>query len=70
MLVLSRRTDEAIVIDDQIEVRVLHVSKGRVRLGIRAPRECPVMREEVARLVAREPKVIEIGAGAGVMRSA
>ena len=48
MLVLSRRMKESICIGDGIEVRVLEVSGGRVRLGITAPAEVPVHRSEVA----------------------
>ncbi len=47
MLVIRRRPGEAVVIGDGIEVEVLESSAGRVKLGIRAPREIPVMRKEV-----------------------
>ena len=48
MLVLSRRKDEAIVIDGQIEIEVLKVSGNTVRLGIKAPRHVKVLRGELA----------------------
>ena len=48
MLVLSRKLGEKIVIDDQIVVTVVKLEKGQVRLGIEAPREIPVFREEIA----------------------
>ena len=47
MLVVTRRSDEAIVIGDGIEVRVLRVGKAGVRLGISAPADVPVHRREV-----------------------
>jgi carbon storage regulator len=47
MLVLSRRQGETIVIGDGITVTVLAVDGGRVKLGIVAPAEVPVHREEV-----------------------
>ncbi|MFT5325019.1 MAG: carbon storage regulator [Planctomycetaceae bacterium] len=47
MLVLSRKTSESILIGDSIEVRVLEISGGRVRIGIMAPAEVPVHRSEV-----------------------
>lgn len=47
MLVVTRRVDEAIVIGDGIEVRVLRVGKSGVRLGITAAPEVPVHRREV-----------------------
>jgi carbon storage regulator len=48
MLVLSRKLGERIVIDDHIVVTVLSLEKGQVRLGIEAPREIAVFREEIA----------------------
>ncbi|MCA9026567.1 MAG: carbon storage regulator [Planctomycetaceae bacterium] len=47
MLVLSRKQGEAIVIDSDIEVQVLEVRNGRVRLGIRAPQSRRVVRAEI-----------------------
>ena len=44
MLVLSRKTDESIVIDGRIEVTVVQIEGGRVRLGITAPREVSIRR--------------------------
>lgn len=48
MLVLSRKLHEQIRVGPQIVVTVLQVSKGRVRLGIEAPPEVAVLREELA----------------------
>lgn len=45
MLVLSRKENEQIVIDGNVVVTVLDIRKGRVRLGIDAPRHVPVHRE-------------------------
>jgi carbon storage regulator len=47
MLVLSRKRGEAIVIGDGITVTVLAVDGDRVKLGVVAPTEVPVHREEV-----------------------
>ena len=47
MLVLSRKTNQSIMIGDEIEITVLSVSGEKVRLGIKAPREVPVYRDEV-----------------------
>jgi len=47
MLVLTRKTNQSIMIGDDIEVAVLAVSRDKVRLGITAPREIPVYRREV-----------------------
>ena len=47
MLVLTRKTNQSIMIGDEVEVSVLAVSRDKIRLGITAPREVPVFRKEV-----------------------
>jgi carbon storage regulator len=47
MLVLSRKQGERIVIGDNIVITVVSMEYGRVRLGIEAPREIEVWREEM-----------------------
>ena len=47
MLVLTRKVAEGIVIADTIEVVVLNVKDGQVRLGIAAPRDIPILRKEL-----------------------
>jgi carbon storage regulator len=47
MLVLSRKTNESIVIDGNVTVSVLRVDNDNVRLGIEAPLEIPVLRKEI-----------------------
>lgn len=47
MLVITRKTDEGLVIADNIVIRVLDVGKDRVRIGIEAPKEIRVVREEL-----------------------
>jgi carbon storage regulator len=47
MLVLTRRRGEAIMIGDDIVIRVLDVSGDQIRLGIEAPRSVSVHREEI-----------------------
>lgn len=49
MLVLSRKVNEELVIDRRIRVRLLGASRGRVRLGIEAPRGVDVKRAELGR---------------------
>jgi len=49
MLVLSRKPGESIVIDGRIVVKVLDIGRGRVQVGIEAPREVPVERSELRR---------------------
>ena len=47
MLVLSRREDESIVINGNIKIVVTAIQKGKVRLGIEAPQEVPIQRQEI-----------------------
>ena len=47
MLVLSRKVGQRILIGDSIAITVVRVSSGGVRLGIEAPSELPVVREEL-----------------------
>lgn len=54
MLVLSRKKDERIIIGDQITVMVIEIRGDKVRLGIDAPKEVTVHREEVYEAIRRE----------------
>ena len=47
MLVLTRKTNQSIMIGDEIEITVLSVSGDKVRIGIQAPRNISVFRQEV-----------------------
>jgi carbon storage regulator len=47
MLVLTRKTNQSIMIGDDVEISVLSVSGDKVRIGIVAPREVGVFRKEV-----------------------
>jgi len=51
MLVLSRKAGERISIGEEIEVTVLGIHKGRVKLGFLGPPEVPIHREEVRRRI-------------------
>jgi carbon storage regulator len=52
VLVLSRKKNETIVIDENIEVTIVSVHGDRVSLGIQAPRTIPVHRSELHRKIA------------------
>ena len=54
MLVLSRRRDQTLVIGDNVEVTVLEIKGGQVRLGINAPKAVPVHRGEIHAKVTEE----------------
>jgi len=74
MLVLTRKSNQSIMIGDEIEISVLSVMGDKVRIGIQAPRAVPVYRREVyvaiqrerdelpaAELIVAEPEVRELG---------
>ena len=52
MLVLSRKEGESVQIDSTIQVTVVSINKGRVKLGISAPDHVNIVRDE---LIGREP---------------
>ncbi len=54
MLVLSRQRDESIIIGDNIVVTVVDIRGDKVRLGIQAPPEVSVHREEIYELIKKE----------------
>ena len=53
MLVLTRKTNQSIMIGDEIEISVLSVAGDKVRIGIDAPRDIPVFRKEVYEAIDR-----------------
>jgi len=57
MLILTRKSGETITIGDDIQIRVLGVKGGQVRIGIDAPRSVAVNREEVQARVQAEGDV-------------
>ncbi len=54
MLVLSRKKDEKIIIGDNITLMVIEIRGDKVRLGIDAPKEVAVHREEVYEAIRKE----------------
>ncbi len=56
MLVLSRHRDESIMIGDEIVITVVDIRGDKVRLGIDAPQDVPVHRQEVYEAIQRERK--------------
>ncbi|HOA41207.1 MAG: carbon storage regulator CsrA [Halanaerobiales bacterium] len=47
MLILTRKKNESIIIDEQIKVTILELDNNRVQVGIEAPRDISIHREEV-----------------------
>ena len=54
MLVLSRKRNESVVINENIVVTVVEVRGDRVRLGIQAPRDVPIHRSEILAAIQQE----------------
>jgi carbon storage regulator len=54
VLVLTRKSNQSIMIGDDIEVSVLSIVGEKVRIGIQAPRDIPVFRKEVYLEIAQE----------------
>ena len=54
MLVLSRHRDESIMIGDDVVVTIVDIRGDKVRLGIAAPQDIPVHRQEVYEAIKRE----------------
>ena len=54
MLVLSRHRDESIMIGESIEVRIVDVRGDKVRIGINAPKDVPVHRQEIFQAILYE----------------
>ena len=64
MLVLTRKSNQSIMIGDDIEVSVLSIMGEKVRIGIQAPRNIPVFRKEVY-LEIQQERAAEHQAGGG-----
>ncbi|MFA9271993.1 carbon storage regulator CsrA [Svornostia abyssi] len=64
MLVLTRKSNQSIMIGDDIEVSVLSIMGEKVRIGIQAPRDIPVFRKEVYLEIQEERQ--KVGARAEV----
>lgn len=62
MLVLTRKSNQSIMIGDDIEVSVLAIMGEKVRIGIQAPRDIPVFRKEVYLEIQQE----QVASGKGV----
>ena len=54
MLALSRKKNEAIIIDNNIEITVLDIGGDQVKIGIAAPKEVPIYRKEVYLQIRQE----------------
>ncbi len=65
MLVLSRKKNESIIINDNITIVVVEIRGDKVRLGVDAPKEVPVHRQEVYEAIRRSAAAEAAAAEAG-----
>jgi carbon storage regulator len=61
MLILTRRLTETVVIGDCVTVTILEIKRGRVRIGVNAPRNVVVEREEILQKTGTGPRMPESG---------
>lgn len=59
MLILSRKKDESIIIDGQIEIQIMDIDEGKVKIGIKAPQNISIHRSEVFERILSENKVAQ-----------
>jgi len=68
MLIMSRRQGETILIGNDIEIVIAHIGRSRVKVGIRAPRQLPVVAQEV-KLVSDENRAAALAPSAAVLQT-
>ena len=56
MLILNRKQGESLIIDDKIEIKILEVSEGKIKIGIEAPKNVKIFRKEVYEEIREENK--------------
>lgn len=54
MLILSRKKDESIIIDGNIEIKIVEIEDGKVKIGIEAPKNIDIMRKELYKKIQEE----------------
>ena len=69
MLALSRKKNEALVINNDIEITVLEVKGDQVKIGITAPKEVPVYRKEVYLQIQEANKAAGTGDGLEALKN-
>lgn len=68
MLALSRKKNEAIIINNNIEITILEVKGDQVKVGVTAPREVPVYRKEVYTQIQEANQEAATAEGMGALK--
>ncbi len=69
MLILSRKLDESIIIGDNIEVKIISIDKGMVKIGIEAPSSVSILRSELIKEVEDSNKAASVHVDDSVLES-
>ena len=69
MLILTRKLDESIVINENISIKVISIDKGIVKLGIDAPREVSILRSELIEAITQENKKASLNMDESLLQS-
>lgn len=56
MLILNRKQGESLIIDDNIEIKILDIQDGKIKIGIEAPKSISILRKEVYEEIVEENK--------------
>ena len=59
MLILTRRVNETINIDNNIQIKIISVKGGQVRIGVAAPKDVIVHREEIYKLIEDQKRQVD-----------
>ncbi|MBU5310746.1 carbon storage regulator CsrA [Tissierella carlieri] len=54
MLILTRKKDESIIIDGKIEIKIIEIEEGKVKIGIEAPKDIDIIRNELYKKMEEE----------------
>ncbi|NLY66264.1 MAG: carbon storage regulator CsrA [Tissierellia bacterium] len=54
MLILTRKKDESIIINGNIEIKILEINEGKVSIGIEAPKDIDIFRKEIYESIQEE----------------
>lgn len=56
MLILTRRIGESIVINDNVKIKILEIRNSQIKLGVEAPKDVSVHREEIYQRISKDQK--------------